>query len=870
MEAAQQPSNALTERRLTAVVFTDVVGYSALMRIDEASTIQRVSADLERIRGACARHGGEYLNSMGDGLMLAFTSAVAAVGFALDIQQEFANRTNRETGTPLRHRVGIHVGDVFRTSDGQLAGDGVNIAARLESGAPAGGICISQTVHDVVQGKLALDAQYAGERQFKNIDRPLPVWHIQPRAGVVAVPKTAPAIGTEPVLEPFQTSLPAIGRSQIERSEKLVLYGGRPEELVLNFTAIEHAVARHTFDRDVVASMCEMIEACDKRFACYTISSSPGGGLSMALAQLVRDLHVRRDTRVLWIVDDKDATERALTSMSAALADSLYAALLSGGAPASSVVIVLDDVSKASYSAKAKLLAFKQRCEVLAGAGDGPRLALVFGSVGAALALSEDDPIPLELTRADRQRCFDTMTHGNPKVLAAAPDRLDAILSEHPEVRWYENDAHAFIDYLMQHGEPTSQAKVHWLARIDSLSPTELQVVTRTAAAQLIGLHVEERVALQEFGQLIAPGAQDVEQFVRRIQGLAVVRRDWKGLGLSSARRARSILERAGRFSEDFIEQSLSDFLAAAICQIGAHGRRAAETADFARHIFQRLGKKELYQFPNKAFVARRLLQRHANDLRAALVNLPAAAKARWAGTLSRLEWPRGKDQHDPIISTDALPEGDLLCDLCEDALKAIHWGEECARPEILVSLYLAGRRIMRPLGGAPESRGLDVCNYIREIVTDDAFWQAVRVEVMSDDEEAAYRVNELVHARAGFEAVLRCGPRWQVYGRIEGIYARAEGLLASRGLALDAANWLRRSDSFLILIRNIDKAGAEPGEAVRAERAAAIAKQAEYLANAKRCVKENADSQGTWSENVDSAVRRFLRHNPGFAGDLI
>jgi adenylate cyclase len=178
--------------RLAAVVFTDVVGYSALMQRDESGTIERVGADLDRMAQLCAAHGGESLNTMGDGMMLAFTSAVQAVSFALEVQETFARRNAAtEPADRLQHRIGVHLGDVYRVAGGHVAGDGVNIAARLEGSAPPGGICMSQTVHDTVKGKLAYPATFAGMRSFKNIAEPMPVWHLVPGAASAAAAASA-------------------------------------------------------------------------------------------------------------------------------------------------------------------------------------------------------------------------------------------------------------------------------------------------------------------------------------------------------------------------------------------------------------------------------------------------------------------------------------------------------------------------------------------------------------------------------------------------------------------------------------------------------------------------------------------------------
>ena len=173
------------ERRLAAIVFTDVVGYSARMQRDETGTMALVRVDFERMRALCAQHGGEVLKSTGDGLLLCFSSVVQAVACGLQIQKEFGARP----ADTLQHRMGIHLGDVFR-ADGDVTGDGVNIAARMETKARPGTICLSQSVYDAVKGKLPMAVEPLGPQQFKNITEPIVVYLVSP---VATAPAAAPA-----------------------------------------------------------------------------------------------------------------------------------------------------------------------------------------------------------------------------------------------------------------------------------------------------------------------------------------------------------------------------------------------------------------------------------------------------------------------------------------------------------------------------------------------------------------------------------------------------------------------------------------------------------------------------------------------------
>ena len=180
------------ERRLAAVLFTDVAGYSARMQRDEVGTLALVRDDFARIEALCANHGGTILNRMGDGMLLCFSSVVQAVMCALAIQTLFAERRKTQPAEQcLEHRIGVHLGDIF-LHDGQVAGDGVNIAARLQTRAAPGGICISQTVHDTVKGKIGVQAVALGPHDFKNIAEPIAIFHLAPEGGPTA-PAAAPA-----------------------------------------------------------------------------------------------------------------------------------------------------------------------------------------------------------------------------------------------------------------------------------------------------------------------------------------------------------------------------------------------------------------------------------------------------------------------------------------------------------------------------------------------------------------------------------------------------------------------------------------------------------------------------------------------------
>src|SRR5277367_48064 len=162
------------ERRLAAILAADVVGYSRLMGADEEGTLARLNAHRrEFLEPTIAEHRGRIVKRTGDGILIEFSSAVDAVRCAIQTQNGMAQRNaGVSADRRIEVRIGIHVGDII-IEEGDIFGDGVNIAARLESIAQPGGICISDDAYRQVRDKLDLKIQDSGEQELKNIARPV-------------------------------------------------------------------------------------------------------------------------------------------------------------------------------------------------------------------------------------------------------------------------------------------------------------------------------------------------------------------------------------------------------------------------------------------------------------------------------------------------------------------------------------------------------------------------------------------------------------------------------------------------------------------------------------------------------------------------
>jgi adenylate cyclase len=172
---------ARVERKLAAILAADVAGYSRLMSADEAGTARALREHRVALGPIVVDHGGRLVKTTGDGALVEFPSIVAAVECALAVQQLMAER-NAEV-PPNRQmllRIGINLGDVLIEGE-DILGDGVNIAARLESIAEPGGICLSDDAYRQVQGKVSAEFADGGEQRFKNISRPIRIYRVLPR-----------------------------------------------------------------------------------------------------------------------------------------------------------------------------------------------------------------------------------------------------------------------------------------------------------------------------------------------------------------------------------------------------------------------------------------------------------------------------------------------------------------------------------------------------------------------------------------------------------------------------------------------------------------------------------------------------------------
>lgn len=289
------------ERKLAAILAADVVGYSRLMGVDETGTIAQLKALRNELMAPCiARHRGRTIKLMGDGTLVEFASVVEAVECAVEIQQA---TTARQTGIAeekqLAFRIGINLGDVI-IDGGEVYGDGVNIAARLETLAESGGLCISGMVHDQIRDKLPYAFEDRGEQTVKNITRPVHIYALS-TASIIALPPAGDAARPADLLPiPEAQTGPHLQAMRADKSEQALGEGSTPPALpdmpsiaVLPFTNMSGAPEQSYFADGITEDIITGLSRLRWLFVIARNSSFAYKDRSVDVRQIARELGVR-------------------------------------------------------------------------------------------------------------------------------------------------------------------------------------------------------------------------------------------------------------------------------------------------------------------------------------------------------------------------------------------------------------------------------------------------------------------------------------------------------------------------------------------------------------------------------------------------
>jgi len=229
-------NEAAFRQRLAAILAADAAGYSRLMAADEAGTVVALDAARACFRSAIEAQRGRVIDMAGDSVLALFETAAGAVSAALAVQGQLAAQAAElPEERRMRFRIGVHLGDVIEKPDGSIYGDGVNIAARLQALAEAGGVTVSDAVHGAVKKRIAARFDDQGEQQVKNIGEPVRAYRV--REGAASDADAAPPVAAPPA-KPAPIALSPAGR---ERAADATPFIGRARELAALDAALAHA-----------------------------------------------------------------------------------------------------------------------------------------------------------------------------------------------------------------------------------------------------------------------------------------------------------------------------------------------------------------------------------------------------------------------------------------------------------------------------------------------------------------------------------------------------------------------------------------------------------------------------------------------------
>src|SRR5215471_12241976 len=263
-------------RRLAAIFSADVKGYSRLMGEDEVATVRMLTSYRAVVSTLVHQHRGRVVDSPGDNLLAEFVSVVEALECAVEVQQQLKIRNADLPATRrMEFRIGINLGDII-AEDERIYGDGVNIAARLESLADAGGICISGTVYDQVETKLAFNYEYLGEQTVKNIAKPVRAYRVRWEEAAPQAANSQQSVILLPLEKPQILSLPE-----------------KPSIAVLPFLNMSSDPEQEYFSDGITEDVITDLSKLSGLFVISRNSVFPYKGKTIKAEQVSRELGVR-------------------------------------------------------------------------------------------------------------------------------------------------------------------------------------------------------------------------------------------------------------------------------------------------------------------------------------------------------------------------------------------------------------------------------------------------------------------------------------------------------------------------------------------------------------------------------------------------
>lgn len=637
-----------------------------------------------------------------------------------------------------------------------------------------------------------------------------------------------------PELEGFSSKLPKVGASALEKSQKLELYGGGPRALTINMSRVEHVIAGHSFKRALTETLFQRICSGNEKFQGITVRSSRGEGLSFLLAELAVELSNIARLPTYWVIGDAQKSDVTCNGLSPKTVEEFLDAYFEAGQQ-DRLIVIVDDASLLDPLGRQNLLRFMARAEEKVQAHPVGSVTFVIGVFGDFPSPVDGDPFNLTLTESDERQCFAKMLEDGPKILSNSLSDFSSIVVSQPEYRTYGNDTQAYIDYLLTYGRRTKLADGSWLARTSDLSSDEREILSDVATCGVIGLSMQENVAIRRFDGKLTKDVHSVEDIEALCRIVTAVTDDWRGVGLASPRRAKSILRRMNSASFSEMQTRFSAISAHGLQCAAAGGPGTDDSLDFVRHIFQRLMKPELYPLEQKTEIAVETWLHCRPMIAQQSSSWSSLEQARWAGSLSAC-LPYGQnwsnDQHIQLFK-DVADQASSFANKATDALT----GDSTVGPEIAVSLMKAARRLK--LFDASSDQVKHLCNTLAEWLHLGSLRRLLELQLDQETANKEYRANEVTLAAFKFLDVVSGDGRGKDHRRkMFGWFKAIESDFERRSISFDAGTWHQRS-VYVVGDRDL---------------------QLSYLSNALEKAEYNYRTQGTWKPRIEKSLAKALR----------
>lgn len=609
----------------------------------------------------------------------------------------------------------------------------------------------------------------------------------------------------------LRRGVPAADRVPASEAAKEKLYGGDPD---LPLSPLQMAVLGHSFDRDTIGKLIEEIEKPSGKCSSMTLRATHGTGLSLALSQLVRDLCCDQKILTLSVIGDPEKSREFLECLDHKEAQK-FASWASGQSGTSShLALVVDDASESSPEGLENLFGFMSECQGLFAAEQMPRLTFVLGWFGGGRALTPAI-FDLTLTGSDLISCYEKMTEGESPLISCHVNGAAGILRSTGIVRSIGNDAQSLIDFMLENGATSRPVNQHWLAKVDQKRERLNDPLTLTAAAQALNLAIPDQIACRLFLNADGIRSHSTKDVVATSPNLTLTHLPYPGVALSCPRRANSILARTVRMNakrdhtewldKDCIERDFSTIVTAALASYEANEPDAEISLDFARHIFQRLGKSEFLPLigeTGKGVIADRVAACYRIWVTRLAGQWPTSEKIKWAATMSSfLKSSSHVSEFDRVWQRDWAA---FVTQICLDLFQQSDFDELLREPDLALRVLKAIRRLY--VTKHFEGASITLMNNVRLAIGPESLLSMIECQLRLPSDDSVFRANELLHQWCRFEETYDFASRNQSRcEEISTILSRAEAIFAGANALLDPGSLIEFSRYVWVDMRSIE-----------------------------------------------------------------